>query len=137
MNLYFYISLLLLFSSIMLFNIGYHAVDLSYNVLRVSYYENTNYYDTYTDTTLGNDINTIPEMYRKGWIFCFSSFSLLFMAVYFAFLSKENKRLNCIHTFQHEGLDFYCLKCGERKNSCKDFEPRYEQKDIIKEAKTK
>jgi len=93
MTVSFYLSLIFLFFSVLLLGSGYHAVDLSYNVLRISYFEHTDYYTSYGDLTLGNKFYSMQEVYRMGWIYIFIGFYLMFMAYYLGLgaFKNENK----------------------------------------------
>ena len=46
---------------------GYHAIDTSYNLLKLSYENNASYYNTYYDMTLNGYYLTIADEYIFGW----------------------------------------------------------------------
>jgi len=50
---------------ISLYWMGFHNIDLSYNVMRISYFENLNY-EKFYDTTLGGYDVSYDEGYRMG-----------------------------------------------------------------------
>lgn len=60
-----FIQLLALCSSIALFFIGFHNVDLSVNVMRISMFENLDY-NHYSDTTLNGSILNYDCIYILG-----------------------------------------------------------------------
>ena len=72
-----FVYILLFTLSLLCFGIGYHALDTSYNILKLSYAENQDYYDRYYDLTLGGKALTIPYEYIYGWIFIFIAYVLL------------------------------------------------------------
>lgn len=53
--------------AIIFFEMGYHAIDTSYNILRISHYENQSYYDKWLDMNLNGDNFTFSEEYTYGW----------------------------------------------------------------------
>ena len=70
-----YIIVLVL--SVLLFGIGYHAIDLSYNMLKLSYEQGQDYYTSYSDVSLSGKARSYADWYRIGWLEVTFSFSLL------------------------------------------------------------
>jgi hypothetical protein len=56
----------LLLGSIALFFIGFHNLDLGYNILAISYMENNSIIDKYIDHTMNGDYINYYDTYRIG-----------------------------------------------------------------------
>lgn len=63
-------SFLLVITGISLFFIGFHDIDLSYNMLYLSYDTKIDIYKNYIDKSIFGEIKTFPEWYLFGWKLC-------------------------------------------------------------------
>ena len=89
-----YILMFLFIASLLSISIGYHAIDTSYNILKLSYENNVNYYYDYCDETLANKCISIPAEYKYEWRFVLYGLAIM-MAIIIITLSKDEYTYNC------------------------------------------
>ena len=83
----FFINLSFSIIAVSLFLIGFHSVDLSWNVLLFSHNENINLFDNYVDCGFSGKCSKYNDIYVKGQEETFISFLILILLTVFDFLA--------------------------------------------------
>lgn len=81
-----------LFLAAVLFMGGYHSIDLSYNVLLISYAERQSYWDTWVDCSAMGYCASYREWYNMGWVSEVAGVVILFSLDMVNLISATDKR---------------------------------------------
>lgn len=87
--------------SVYVFFAGFHNIDLSYNILKLSYQENQTYYEDYCDiTNYGNCVTYsfayrmgLAQIFRAGWFGLFGAFIIGISLAEISRLSERRRNI--------------------------------------------